>query len=122
MEGKSGKASFRFEFSRKDCQDCPLKGQCLGGGQEHRTVTVSEHHDLIQARRTEQQTDAFKEEMHRRNAIEATVSELARGYGMRRCRYRGLKKTQLQSCMAAAACNLTRWSVRNDWEMRHMAA
>ena len=70
----------------------------------------------------EQQTDAFKQEMHRRNGIEATVSELARGYGLRHCRYRGLKKTQLQSSMAAAACNITRWSVRNNWEMNQIAA
>ena len=115
-EGKSGKVSYRFEFARADCQQCPLKANCLGAGQQHRTLTVSEHHTVIQERRVEQKTDAFKVDMHRRNGIEGTISELKRGYGMRRTRYRGLTKTSLCNLMIGAACNLRRWSRRIAWE------
>lgn len=117
-EKKSGKVSYRFEFNRRDCQGCPLKQQCLGKDQKHRTLTVSEHHTLMQARRREQKTEAFKKEMHARSGIEATISELARGHGLRRSRYRGLAKTRLQNYFIGAACNLRRWSARMRWEER----
>ena len=56
--------------------------------------------------------------MQARNGIEGTISELARGYGMRRCRYRGLTKARLQNWFIAAACNIKRWCRRQVWEFR----
>ena len=62
------------------------------------------------------QTPAFQEDMHHRNAIEGTQSELVRGYGLRRARYRGRRKARLQNYMIAAACNIRRWCRRTLWE------
>jgi hypothetical protein len=62
------------------------------------------------------QTPAFQEDMHHRNAIEGTQSELVRGYGLRRARYRGRRKVRLQNYMIAAACNIRRWCRRTLWE------
>jgi len=121
-EAGTGKVSFRFEFSRKDCQDCPLNGKCLGKEQKHRTITVSEHHTHLQRRRKEQKTEAFKEDMKHRNGIEATISELVRGHGLRRSRYRGLKKTSLHCLMCGAVCNIKRWYARITWENNSQAA
>ena len=53
---------------------------------------VSHFHDLIQACRRESQTSTFRQEMHRRAAIEGTLSELVRAHAVRRARYRGLLK------------------------------
>jgi len=47
--------------------------------------------------------------MHQRNAIEGTISELVRGHGLRRARYRGFAKADLQNQLIAAACNIKRW-------------
>jgi Transposase DDE domain len=47
--------------------------------------------------------------MHQRNAIEGTISELVRGHGLRRARYRGLAKVDLQNQLIVAACNIKRW-------------
>jgi hypothetical protein len=47
--------------------------------------------------------------MYQRNAIEGTVSELVRGHGLRRSRYRGFAKAQLQNLFIATACNIKRW-------------
>jgi hypothetical protein len=44
--------------------------------------------------------------MKQRNAIEGTHSELARAHGLRRARYRGLKKVTLQNYLIGAACNV----------------
>ena len=61
-------------------------------------------------------TDAFKLKMHRRNAIEGTISEFTRGGG-RRTRYRGLAKTTLANYFQGAAANVNRWIRLTQWEV-----
>lgn len=116
-EAATGKVSYRFEFGVQ-CHDCPLRDQCLGKDQRHRTVLVGEHHSFLQARRQEQQTHAFKQRMKHRNGIEGTQSELVRGHGLRHARYRGLAKVKLQNYFSGAACNVKRWIRREIWKLR----
>ena len=73
-EPESGKVNFRFEWSTH-CLDCPLRERCVGPGQKHRTLVEGEHYTALQARRVEQQSEAFGQEMKQRNAIEGTQSE-----------------------------------------------
>ena len=103
-EESTGKVSFRFEWSTH-CHECPLRGQCLGKDQRHRTVVVGQYHTHLQARRQEQQTKEFKDKAKARNAIEGTQSELVRAHGLRRARYRGLVRVRLQNYFIGAACN-----------------
>lgn len=105
---ETGKANYRFEFSTH-CHDCSLRNRCVGKDQKHRTIVVGEHHSFLQARRHEQRTQEFKHKTRRRNAIEGTQSELVRGHGLRRARYRGLAKMKLQGYLTGAACNVKRW-------------
>ncbi len=114
---QSGEVTYRFEWSRH-CADCALRGQCVGAGQKHRSLVVTEHHTVLQARRQEQKTQSFLEEMTNRNAIEGTQSELVRAHGLRRARYRGLAKVRLQNYFMGAACNAKRWIKRMIWEMK----
>jgi hypothetical protein len=51
----------------------------------------------------------FQQRMHQRNAIEGTLSELTRGHGLRRSRYRGFGKVELQNLLIGTACNIKRW-------------
>lgn len=118
QNGETGDVLYRFEWNRKQCKRCDRRKKCLGKDQNHRTLVVGEHHDLIQSRRREQKTEEFQKDMRHRNAIEGTISELCRKFGMRRCRYRGIDKTRLQNYMIAAACNITRWWRRKTWEQR----
>jgi transposase len=104
---ETGQIDYRFEWSYH-CDDCPLQGQCTQAQSGRRAVTVSEHHDLLQARRREMPTPAFQEQMHQRNAIEGTISEFARNGG-RRSRYRSLAKTALANYFHGAALNAKRW-------------
>lgn len=116
-EAATGKVDYRFEFSTQ-CHDCPRRSECLGKDQRHRTLVVGEHHSALQARRQEQQTDAFKERMKHRNAIEGTQSELVRAHGLRQAKYRGLAKVKLQNYFIGAACNVKRWIRREAWEIQ----
>ncbi|HET9284324.1 MAG TPA: transposase, partial [Candidatus Angelobacter sp.] len=75
--------SFRFEWSYH-CRNCPLRSDCVPAKQSHRTIVVGQHHELLQQRRRDQQTEQFKERTHQRSAIEGTISELTRAHGLRR--------------------------------------
>jgi transposase len=116
-EKQSGKVSYRFEWSTH-CHDCPLRAQCVGVGQKHRTLVVGEHHTMLQQRRQEQATEAFKQRMHLRNGIEGAQSELVRAHGLRRARYRGKAKLDLQIQFIGAACNIKRWLRVLAWEAK----
>jgi transposase len=123
-EKEGGKVTYRFEWSTH-CHDCPLRGQCVGEGQKHRTLVVGEHHTLLQQRRREQKTDAFRQRMHARNGIEGTQSELVRAHGLRQARYRGKARLDLQIQFIGAACNIKRWLNVLAWETKmaiHAAA
>lgn len=96
------------EIQFKDrCAGCPARAQCAPG-KSGRTLTVSPYHKELQERRAEQETEAFKEKMKRRPAIEGTISEMTRKHGMRRARYRGKPKVRLQALFSGAAANMKR--------------
>lgn len=116
----NGIVEYRFEWFGR-CQACPERTKCLSAGQTHRTIRVGPHHMHLQARRREMNTDTFQEKMKRRAAIEGTQSELVRGHGARRARYRGLSKVRLQNYFIGAACNVKRWLRRIAWERQHLA-
>jgi hypothetical protein len=110
LRRKAGvKIFYRFEWRKSDYQSCPLRETCVSPGQKHRSLIVGEHHEFLQQRRQEQQSEAFQQQMHQRNAIEGTISELTRGHGMGRSRYRGFAKIELQNLLIATACNFKRW-------------
>jgi hypothetical protein len=79
---------------------------------------VGEHHTVLQERRREQTTEAFSQRMHVRNGIEGTQSELVRAHGLRRARYRGKAKLDLQIQFIGAACNIKRWLRVFAWEAK----
>jgi Transposase DDE domain len=107
-ESKRQKVSFRLEWSYH-CRNCLLRSQCVPAGQPHRTIVVGQYHELLQQRRRDQQSPQFKKRMQQRNAIEGTISELARAHGLRRSRYRGFAKVELQNLFIGTACNIKRW-------------
>ena len=114
---------YYFAWAQTDCTSCPLKEPCLSKKKREpfRTLQVGEKHMLAQERRNLCQTPEYQQRMHRRSGIEGTHSELTRGYGIRRSRYRGLEKTDVQMQFTGAACNLRRWAVRLCWLRRQGA-
>ncbi len=115
----TGQVDYRFEWSYH-CDDCPLKSQCTKARAGRRMIVVGEHHDHLQQRRREMQTEAFQKAMHQRNGIEGTISEFARNGG-RRTRYRGLDKTSLCNYVHGAAINARRWIRWLQYQMSEAA-
>lgn len=89
------------------CVGCPVRVDCAPG-KSGRSLKVNPYHTLLSQRRAEQETQAFKEKMKRRPAVEGTISELTRAHGARRARYRGMAKVRLQMLFVGAAANLKR--------------
>jgi transposase len=119
VEELRGRVIFRLEWNNTLCGTCPSFCKCVSDKQRHRTIVVGEHHDLLQARRNEMKTEAFKEDMQQRNGIEGTQSELVRGYGLRHARYRGKAKVRLQNYLIGTACNIRRLFRRIEWLTLH---
>ena len=96
---------YYFAWSKSDCCGCPLADQCLAKRKpdQRRTLQVGEKHMIVQQRRQLCRSPEYQRRMQRRNGIEGTQSECVRGYGARRCRYRGLARTSLQMQFIGAA-------------------
>lgn len=98
-------------FSALTCQACPVKELCTKREKNKgRILTLSPQpiHEARSRRRSEQSTPAFQQRYGLRAGIEGTLSEGVRSHGLRRARYRGQAKTQLQAKAIAAAINLVR--------------
>ena len=104
----TGQVDYRFEWGYVIVMIVRLQSQCTKARSGRRMVVVGRHHDHLQHRRHEMQTEAFQTAMRQRNGIEGTVSEFARNGG-RRTRYRGLAKTSLCNYLHGAAINAKRW-------------
>lgn len=73
-------------------------------------VGITDYNKELRAAEIYNRTDAFKRDMKLRPPVEGKLSELVRYHGLRRARYRGLAKLQLQCCFTAAAVNVKRWA------------
>jgi len=102
-----GTRAVNIQFAAATCAACPLRAQCTTST-SGRSLHLSEHYELVAARRVEAQSAAFWERMCARPAIEATLSELVRKHGLRRHRYRGDAKRAFENLLKGAACNLKR--------------
>ena len=102
-----GRAILAFTFSRETCEACPLFGRCVHSKTAGRTVRTNARETYLRAARERQQTDEFKALYPQRSAIERKISEAAR-HGLRKTRYLGEQKRQLQRLWLGAAINLKR--------------
>jgi transposase len=98
-------------FSAVTCQACPVEELCTKREKHKGRILTLSHevvHEARQRRRTEQDTPAFQKRYGLRAGIEGSLSEGVRCHGLRRARYRGQSKMQLQAKAIAAAINLVR--------------
>jgi len=99
-------------FTRAQCRPCPARAACTTSGDGRRTVGFPPRElcELQIRNRADQQDPAWHKRYAVRSGIEGTVCELARGHGMRHCRYRGQPKAHLQHVLTAIAANIERLS------------
>jgi hypothetical protein len=98
-----------FHFPMTVCNKCPRQKECTSAKEGRRTVGISLFNKELREAEQYNLTEQFKAEMKLRAPIEGKHSEMTRYHGMRRARYRGLKKVGLQCYFTATAVNLKRW-------------
>ena len=124
-----GKPIMQVMFHKQDCAGCAVRPQCTRSTSGPRELTLHPKAQqlALQAARERQQTESFKEVYKHRAGIEGTLSQTAYALGMRRTRYRGIKKTHLHHIAIATAINLQRcmawlWEVpRSKTSISHFA-
>lgn len=101
----------RYRVLGRHCRSCPVRDSCLPASQKHRARIMwrNPHQDEIDQVRSRQQTRHFKRKLiERRWKIEGLFAEAKANHCLKRAKYRGLKKTQIQFYMIAIVQNLKR--------------
>ncbi|NPA89962.1 MAG: IS1182 family transposase [Chloroflexi bacterium] len=99
-------------FAKSTCDVCPVRSKCTRSRTGGRRLKVLRTHEYLRQARKRQKTPEFQQMYKQRAGVEGTVSVTVQHHGMRRSRYVGLKKTQLQALFTAMAVNLkqaARW-------------
>lgn len=106
----SGDRVIRIRFDRATCRACEARALCTRAKDAPRLLTVlpQAQHGALQAARQRQETDEFKAQYALRAGVESTISQGVRRFDLRRSRYIGLARTQLQQTIMATAMNLVR--------------
>jgi transposase len=115
-----GTEYYRIEWGSQ-CDSCPVQKPCARSKNGRRTLVVGLHHDLVEKRRKEMRAPGYSQSMHPRNGIEGTHSELVRGHGLRRTKYRGVSRVSLSHYLMGAACNVKRYLNLLAFQMRQTA-
>lgn len=99
-----------ISFAKADCQACPLREACTRSKRGARTLQIQAQaqYEALAEARDRQKSPEFKLIYDQRAGIEGTLSQATRVFGLRRTRYRGQAKTELQNILSATALNLVR--------------
>ena len=90
------------------CAPCPARQLCTSGQRRQVTIRPRDLHEALAAARAEQTTGQWKARYAARAGVEGTIRQATHVTGIRRARYLGLPKTQLEHNIAAAAINMIR--------------
>ncbi|WP_433413668.1 transposase [Microtetraspora malaysiensis] len=97
-------------FSPSTCRPCPVRDLCTSAHHSGRHLTLHPRaiQETLDAARTAQATPAWRDRYAIRCGIEATIHQAVTATGLRRARYRGIKKVHLEHIVSAIAVNLIR--------------
>lgn len=104
-----GKEKIRVRFKPTQCLNCLKKPLCTRAKRQRAVMfPTREEYDALAAARIEETTSEWQREYNRRAGIEGTFSQAVRGYGLRRSRYKGERKTHLHNLATATAINVVK--------------
>ena len=95
-------------WPKSACMPCPVRQLCTSGKRRQITLRSRDLHEALAAARAEQATAQWKARYAARAGVEGTMRQATHVTGIRRARYLGLPKTQLEHTIAATAINMIR--------------
>src|SRR5436305_2572930 len=106
---RHGKPSLRIRFPLPICRSCPLHAQCTPVSAKVLILRPDQQSfQALQEARKRQETPEFRALYAKRAGIEGTVAQAVRTCEIRRSRYLGLKKLNLQAFLTATSLNMLR--------------
>jgi transposase len=118
----STERSLRYRARARDCNHCPLKGQCTTSKQG-RTLCRSVHEDYLDRVRAYHTTEAYKKAYRKRSVwVEPLFAEAKDWHGMRRFRLRRLWRVNCEALVTATGQNLKRLLQKRGWGRRPFPA
>jgi transposase len=107
---RDGVEKIHIAFPQRACWTCDAQPACTSSKVRQRRITVypREIHQLQQAAHSAQDSKSWRADYQRRAGIEGTMNQAANTVGLRKARYRGIKKVELEHYIAATAINLIR--------------
>jgi transposase len=106
----SGTDKIVIKFAARTCRGCPVREQCTRsrrGGRQLTAPTREVYHAQLSARASHN-TPEGQDRYAARAGVEGTIGQAVAVTGIRRARYRGLAKTELEHAFSATALNLIR--------------
>ena len=103
----------RFYFTKATCINCPINEKCIQK-RAGRIVQVSKYFQLNKELREYRLTEDYKKDRNMREKVEAKFGEMKNWHGLRRARYRGLKRVAIQLSLISIVVNLKRF-VKMRW-------
>ncbi|MEV6040755.1 transposase [Nonomuraea sp. NPDC052116] len=103
----------RGQILREDLRalPCPARTACTRSSSGRRQITLRRtqaQQQALDAARTQQTSQDWQRKYKIRAGVEGTIRQAIAITGIRRARYRGLRKVHLEHVIAATALNLTR--------------
>jgi transposase len=106
---RHGKPSLRIRFPLPVCRSCPLHAQCTPVSAKVLILRPDQQSfQALQEARKRQETPEFRALYAKRAGIEGTIAQAVRTCEIRRSRYIGLKKLNLQAFLTATSMNVLR--------------
>jgi len=107
---RDGIEKIHIAFPQRACWTCDAQPACTSSKARQRRITVypREIHELQQSTRTAQNSTDWRRIYQRRAGIEGTMNQAANSIGLRKARYRGQKKVELEHYLGATAINISR--------------
>jgi transposase len=102
---KPAGSTYRYHSSKKVCDQCPLRSQCMRS-KYRRTIRRHIHHILVQQARRESHSGwARRNRRRRKHVMEGSFAD-AINHGFKRARWRRLHNQQIQDYLIAVCQNI----------------
>jgi IS5 family transposase len=98
---------WQFYFSKQQCEGCPLRERCTKQARG-RSLSISVHHKTHETARARQASPEGQQRQIERLEVERTFALQQRRHGLKRARYRGLRRVAIQVYITCLAVNLVR--------------
>ena len=95
-----------YSSNKKDCSLCPIKGKCISGEGNIRTVSHYDSPCYFKAKSWYDSAYGRVMQKLRGTILEGVMGQAKTYHGMARARFRGLKKVEIQFLLTATALNL----------------